>query len=900
VAIRLLLLLQWPDRLSGDEATVGLMALRILRGEFPIFYAGQGYLGAMVAYLTAVVYLLAGVSALTLKVTVFLFSCLLPVIAFLMGKRMAGWRGGLTCALLTALAPPFLPVFGNDTRLGYMEVVVVGSLVLLLALDLATDERGRAPRERKLLLAAFLAGLGWWINPMTLSYVAAAGLFLLFRRRLWSLRALWAVPLAFVLGSVPFWVFNATHSFWTFALLEVGRKDFRAALESTVWRLLEIAGVADALIDPVPWLSPVAGVVYLALVGVLLVELARRIPRPEPEVRVRRRGLQLLLLFSLLHLTAFAFHRFAPLGGTQRYLFPLYSSLPVLTGIALLRVWEWSRVLAVAALGMLLLNNTLALAHTVEFFEARRRQDWWKPEPVVELLRSQGLTRAYAGWEVAGRLTFETQERIVVTELFGERYRPYEQWVDASPRVAYVLVQRQALPARWLEWGLQAISAGYRRKDFGEFSVFYDFHPLADGPLVSLPPVGWRAVANPPGTDPARAFDRDVDTAWLSAKPLQPGMWYGLDLGELVPIGGITILPVRSDVGLPKGYQLEVSRDGRSWDAVASVPEFDVTVRWRDGQPRVDQTGHVISLFPPRPVRYVRITQMGADPKEGWAIAELFIYGPARVSPPEGQEPSAHLREGLRLGAEGRWGLAVAAYERAVRLDPESEAAHWRLAEAYQKAGLPPDGSDPYQRGLVFERLGMASRALQEYERLLGPAAEDGQHSDVLHRLAELYRRQGKPERAADVERRLREDYAPPVRADVRFGRSARLLGYGLEPREPHVGEVVALSYYWQALRRTTEDLTVFVHFVQGGKIGFGQDHGPLHGRYPTSQWKEGELVRERYRVRLPETLPPGEYDVWIGLWNAETGKRLGVADTALPHARSHVRLATVRVLPPR
>jgi hypothetical protein len=711
---------------------------------------------------------------------------------------------------------------------------------------------------------------------------------------------LWAVPLAFVLGSLPFWVFNLTHSFWTFALLEVGRKDFRAALESTGWRLLEISGVADALVDPVPWLSPAAGVVYLVLLGVLLAELARRIPRPAPELRVRRRGLQLLLLFSLLHLTAFALHRFAPLGGTQRYLFPLYSALPVLTGIAVVRVWEWSRLLALAALAVLLLNNSLALARTVEFFETRRQHDWWKPEPVVAFLDSQGLTRVYAGWEVAGRLTFETQERVVATELFTERYRPYEQWVDTSPRVAYVLVQQQALPARWLEWGLQAIGAGYRRRDFGEFSVFYDFRLLADGPLVSLSPVGWRAVANPPGTDPARAFDRDVDTAWLSPTPLQPGTWYELDLGRLVSIGGITILPVRSDVGLPGGYRIEASRDGGSWDAVATVPEFHVTVRWRDGQPRVDQTGHVVSRFVPRPARYVRITQTGAAGQDGWGIAELFLYGPAGVPPPESQEAAAHLREGLRLGAEGRWGPAVAAYERAVRLDPEAEAAHWRLAEAYQKAGLPPDGTDPYQRGLVFERLGMASRALEEYERLLGPASEDGQHSDLLHRLAELYRRQGKPERAADVERRLREDYAPPVRADVRFGRAARLLGYGLEPREPHVGEVVALSYYWQALRPPTEDLTVFVHFVRGGRIGLEQDHGPLHGRYPTSQWKEGELVRESYRVRLPETLPPGEYDVWIGLWNAETGKRLSVTDTALPHARSHVRLATLRVLPPR
>lgn len=381
VAIRLLLLLQWPDRLNADEATVGLMGLHILRGEFPVFFDGQGYMGALEAYLTAVVYILAGVSPLTLKVEVFLVSCLLIVITFLIGKRMAGWSGGVAGALLTAIAPPFLPVLGNYPIGGYIEVVVIGSLILLLTLDVATEERGGARRERKLLCLGLLAGLGWWVNPMILSYVATAGVFLL-RPRLWRRRPMWAVPLAFVLASLPLWIFNLTHAFWTFAIFErSGVSNVTRRLENTFWRLLEIAAVWDPLTDPVPWLSPGAGIVYLFLLGVLLVDLGRRVPPPVPETAVRRRGLQLLLLFSLTHLLAFFLHRFATIGGTLRYLFPLYSSLPVLAGLALLRVWEWSRLLAAGALIVLLLNNGLAFAKTVHFFETGRLKHRWTPGP---------------------------------------------------------------------------------------------------------------------------------------------------------------------------------------------------------------------------------------------------------------------------------------------------------------------------------------------------------------------------------------------------------------------------------------------------------------------------------------------------------------------------------------
>lgn len=55
VGVRLALLLQWPRRLNEDESIVGLMGLHVLRGEFPVFFEGQGYLGAVESYLTAAI-----------------------------------------------------------------------------------------------------------------------------------------------------------------------------------------------------------------------------------------------------------------------------------------------------------------------------------------------------------------------------------------------------------------------------------------------------------------------------------------------------------------------------------------------------------------------------------------------------------------------------------------------------------------------------------------------------------------------------------------------------------------------------------------------------------------------------------------------------------------------------
>ena len=39
-----------------DTSTVGLMGIHILEGEFPLFYYGQNYMGALEAYTAAVMF----------------------------------------------------------------------------------------------------------------------------------------------------------------------------------------------------------------------------------------------------------------------------------------------------------------------------------------------------------------------------------------------------------------------------------------------------------------------------------------------------------------------------------------------------------------------------------------------------------------------------------------------------------------------------------------------------------------------------------------------------------------------------------------------------------------------------------------------------------------------------
>src|SRR4029450_12882862 len=68
-----------------DEANTGLMGLAVLRGDFPVYFFSQPFMGALDAYLTAPLYLTFGVSVRTLKT--------LPLVLVLAGRGLAGGCG---------------------------------------------------------------------------------------------------------------------------------------------------------------------------------------------------------------------------------------------------------------------------------------------------------------------------------------------------------------------------------------------------------------------------------------------------------------------------------------------------------------------------------------------------------------------------------------------------------------------------------------------------------------------------------------------------------------------------------------------------------------------------------------------------------------------------------------
>ncbi len=106
------------------------------------------------------------------------------------------------------------------------------------------------------------------------------------------------------------------------------------------------------------------------------------------------------------------------------------------------------------------------------------------------------------------------------------------------------------------------------------------------------------------------------------------------------------------------------------------------------------------------------------------------------------------------------------------------------------------------------------------------------------------------------------------------FGEALHLEGYtlGFTP-----GALV-LDLYWRAGAPLPEDYGVFVHLLDAGGALMAQADGPpLKGRYPTSQWRPGLLLRDARRIALDTPLPEGVNRLAVGVYRMRDIERLEV-----------------------
>ncbi|MEA3460068.1 MAG: hypothetical protein U9R11_05305, partial [Chloroflexota bacterium] len=129
-----------------------------------------------------------------------------------------------------------------------------------------------------------------------------------------------------------------------------------------------------------------------------------------------------------------------------------------------------------------------------------------------------------------------------------------------------------------------------------------------------------------------------------------------------------------------------------------------------------------------------------------------------------------------------------------------------------------------------------------------------------------------------------------PTRAHL--GEAVEFLGYDLEAGEIRPGGRLRLTLYWRAKGKIEKDYTVFVHLLdKDGHLLAQADSQPQKGNYPTSLWKEGEVIEDGYELTVPQDAPLGELQIEVGMYLLDTMERLPAFD------KEGERLAGDRIL---
>ncbi len=596
-----------------DEATTGLMGRDVLRGQFPFFFYGQAFMGAVDGYLHALAFAVLGESIATLRLWAVVVSLGHVTVAALLARRVFG--AGRWAAALALVPSPYLLKWAGDARLHYGILLILTPLCLLLTLAAVDAVRPPASRTRALITLALVGGLCWWINLLIAPVLVACALALALRRP--RLRGgAWLAPLAFLVGAAPVWLFAAVYA--RTPILSVGL----AAPRQIVHHGRDLLGNALPLVAGVPeavatrW--PV-GLAVLAVLGVGLT-LALSDPRGDPTGRL------ILGLATAIPLAAVLVTERGQALATEdpRYLLPVLALIPVLMGGAFGRVARhrapWAGATAVA-----LVVAQGAAAATA--YPALRSREAWRasravraePARVAAALAGRGLPAIYT--HDPDVLTFASGGRLTVSHFYLADDPVRAARVDAAPRVAYLT--RGRIPDGFAE-SLAAAGIRFEREETPLGPLFTGFR-LEPARLGEISPDDWTATASPRPELAGHAIDRDAGTRWRAPRR-PPDAWLRVDLGRVHPVAMVAWLPGAYQE-VPVGFRVDTSVDGAAWTLAREVPTYYGPLYWAAGHPmgRV-RWGRVEARFPPRPARHVRLTHLGRDERFPWTLRELFVY----------------------------------------------------------------------------------------------------------------------------------------------------------------------------------------------------------------------------------------------------------------------------------
>lgn len=478
-AARLALLLTSQGALHGDEATVAVMALRLLaNGEWPVFAANAPYNGgaAVMAWIGAAVFAVAGPSERALKLVAWVISLLALAAVYALVRAARGRGPALAAAAVYGTSVALLK-WNFDVRGAYLECQLLTPLAFWCLHAWALRAARPWPAEVALWL---LCGLGFYLLPIFLPVALTVLVFLGARHGLRGAASrlpVWAG--AFALGSAPVWVMRAGVE--PALRLDPGRAPWAAWRTLTEW--LPRAFAYDNLYGyPSFRLVPngiEAGFLVLALVALLAargrVLTTGRPPPPAPAAP----PLEAILLAHVgLFLVLFALH--AEAGRNARYLLFLEPTLSVLAGLGAFEALRPGRPRALRAAALAVVA-VVAVERGAQWrrlladravYGSSGVSDPAVADVVLVRLQEAGIrTVMLEDWDLRWRLAFKSRQQVETHHLSHRWFRDPPAAVRQAPRYG-ILVQAGGHTEGWLRAHFSARGLSVPRAEMAGITLY--------------------------------------------------------------------------------------------------------------------------------------------------------------------------------------------------------------------------------------------------------------------------------------------------------------------------------------------------------------------------------------------------------------------------------------------
>ena len=247
---------------------------------------------------------------------------------------------------------------------------------------------------------------------------------------------------------------------------------------------------------------------------------------------------------------------------------------------------------------------------------------------LLRFLEGRNLTRVLADHELSAALRLHSP-RIVTSP--SNRFVGNQGQMKPSPqlfpRVPFVptlalVVEGEGGPLekQLRDWGWE-----FWVEVIGPYRVYFWFVAPPSG-LRPIPPKQWRGHSNRNPGEVSRAYDQIRTSRWSTGEPQKAGIFFQLDLGGVHRVKGFTLDLNNATEDYPRRLSLSGSGDGLTFQEIPAAPlsffYFSGLDLFRAGAGQEKITYR----FPPREIRFLRLTQNGNDPTHYWSIHELEVY----------------------------------------------------------------------------------------------------------------------------------------------------------------------------------------------------------------------------------------------------------------------------------